>query len=465
MKPVVKQCYPRFALGHFGFHSHRFSDKWRVQRLVLFVPVPACVPVPEFKQQIEALHLDWGNRLPYADSAHRPSQTFHNLETLSMKSPEPLHYTFLMPIGAFGGMEIQMVKRAADAIRNGESSLFVGQPSSRLEEFALSLGIPVEAIKIRTDYVDLIAAHRLGRIMKAHSSNLCVVGASKHLSLALLARKLAVPDLAVIFYQQLHASRKKKDPFHNRVYRNLDGAVVLTQRLKDSLAERTLLPKEKIRVIPYGIEVDTFSPGKHDKKECRKLFHLPEDRLLVGLVGRIEEAKGQAVAIEAFAKANLPHAMLVICGAPQTKDYLEHLKRRTAELKMDASVRFLPFTTEIPALMNAFDMTLLPSMGETFGLVVIEAMAAGIPVIGTDAEGVPEIIRPDENGMLVPPGDTDALASALRLLAEDRRLRHRLGAQARQDATEKYEYDGQTEKFFDFCRRVYENRQGRHANP
>jgi glycosyltransferase involved in cell wall biosynthesis len=378
---------------------------------------------------------------------------------------KPLHYTFLMPIGAFGGMEIQMVKRAADAIRNGESSLFVGQGSSRVEEFALSLEIPVEAIKIRTDYVDLIAAYRLGEIMKARSSNICVVGASKHLSLALLARKLSVPDLTVVFYQQLHASRKKKDPFHNWIYRNLDGAVVLTQKLKDSLAERTVLAKERIRVIPYGIEVDAFDPGKHNKKENRKLFHLSEDRLLVGLVGRIEEAKGQVVAIEAFAKANLPDATLVICGAAQTKDYLEHLKKRAAALKIEESVRFLPFTTEIPTLMNAFDLTLLPSIGETFGLVVIEAMASGIPVIGTDAEGVPEIIRPDENGMLVPPGDIDALAKAIRLLAEDKRLRHRLGAQAKQDATERYEYTRQTDKFFDFCKTVYENRQGRHANP
>jgi glycosyltransferase involved in cell wall biosynthesis len=372
-----------------------------------------------------------------------------------MNSPNPLHYTFLMPIGAFGGMEIQMVKRSADAIRRGEASLFVGKPSSRVEEYALSLEVPVETIKIRADYVDLVAAHRLGKMMKACSSNVCVVGASKYLSLALLARKLVTPDVAVIFYQQLHGSTKKKDPFHNWIYRNLDGAVVLTQKLKESLAERTILPKEKIRVIPYGIEVDAFDPGKHSKRETRRQFKLPEDAFLIGLVGRIEEAKGQDVAIEAFAKSDLRDSVLVICGAPQTKEYLEHLKKRTVELNLEGSVRFLPFTTEIPALMNAFDLSLLPSRGETFGLVVIEAMAAGVPVIGTDAEGVPEIIRPEENGMLTPPGDSEALANAMRRLREDNGLRERLGRQARQDAIEKYDYAGQAGKFFDYCRTVY----------
>ncbi len=372
---------------------------------------------------------------------------------------KPLHYTFLMPLGAFGGMEIQMVKRAADAVENGESSLFVGQPSSPAEKFALTLGIPVEAIRIRADYVDPVAACRLGRIMKAHDSNVCVVGASKHLSIALFARKLLAPDMAVIFYQQLHANRKKKDPFHNWIYRNLDGAVVITQRLKDSLVERTVLPRERIEVIPYGIEVEAFDPANHSKKESRRRFHLPEDGFLVGLVGRIEEAKGQAVAIEAFARANLPGAMLVICGAPQTRRYREHLERRTVELKVEESVRFLPFTKEIPALMNAFDLSVLPSRSETFGLVVIEAMAAGIPVIGTNAGGVPEIIRHGENGMLVPPENSDALASIMRLLVEDDRLRERLGRQARRDAVERYDYARQTAQFFDYCRLMYEERQ------
>ncbi len=374
---------------------------------------------------------------------------------------KPLHYTFLMPLGAFGGMEIQMVKRAADAMRLGESSLFVGQASSRAEEYARSLGVPVEAIKIRAEYIDFVAAYRLGKIMKACSSNVCVVGASKHLSLALLARKFHVPDMAVLFYQQLHASTKKRDPFHNWVYRNLDGAVVITQKLKDSLAARTVLPQEKIKVIPYGIDVDAFDPVKHDKRENRRRFSLPEDGFLVGLVGRIEEAKGQAVALEAFATANIPGATLVICGAPQRKSYWEHLQRRTAELRVEQSVRFLPFTTEIPFLMNAFDLSLLPSRSETFGLVVIEAMAAGVPVIGTDAGGVPEIIRHDENGMLVPPGDSHALAKILRLLREDDRLRERLGRQARRDAAERYDYTRQTDTFFDYCRAAYEERRGR----
>jgi glycosyltransferase involved in cell wall biosynthesis len=358
-------------------------------------------------------------------------------------------------------MELQTVKRAADAIQNGESSLFVGRPASRIEDYASSLGIPFEPVTIRVDYVDLAAACRLGKLMKTHASDVCVVAASRHLSIALLARRLFRPDLAVVYYQQLHASRKKKDPFHNWIYRNLDGAVVITKRLKESLIERTVMSAEKIEVIPYGVDVGAFDPAKNNKGEDRRKFNLPEEGLLLGLVGRIEEAKGQAVAIEAFAKAGIPDSMLVICGAEQQRGYLDRLREQARELRIEQSIRFLPFTTEIPSLMNAFDLSLLPSRGETFGLVVIEAMAAGIPVIGTDAEGVPEIIDHQRNGILVPPGDSDALAGSMRLLAEDSGLRERLGRQARQDVTERYDYERQTEKFFRCCRSLCEARQRR----
>jgi len=380
-----------------------------------------------------------------------------------MQKSGPLHYTFLLPSGAFGGLEIQMINRAADAIRNGESSLFVGRPGRRAAERARSMGVPVKTLQIRTDYIALVAAYRLGKMMKNTKSNVCIVAESNHLSLAILARRLVWPGVAIVFYQQLHSSRSKRDPFHNWVYRNLDGAVVLTRKLKNSLAERTVFPRDKIEVIPYGIDVDAFDPERHSKKENRRRFTLPEEGLLIGLVGRLEEAKGQAIAIEAFAKAGILNSALVICGSAQREGYLEALKARAQELGVQDAVHFLQFTSEVPALMNAFDLSILPSRGETFGLVVIEAMAAAIPVIGTDAEGVPEIIDQERNGMLVPPGDVEALAKAMRHMAEDNGLRKRLGQQARQDTLERYNYETQTEKFFAFCKTVYEARQKRLA--
>ncbi len=374
---------------------------------------------------------------------------------------EPIHYTFLIPSTAFGGLEIQTVERAADAIRSGGRALVVTTASSRVASYARSLEIPVEHLRPKPEYVDPAAIRRLGRMMRRKRSSVCVVAMSKHLSIALLARGLFARDLAVVYYRQIQAGRKKRDPFHDWIYRNLDGAIVLTERMKEDLQRATVLPGDRIEVIPYGVHLDRFDPGARDKRDARRRFGLPEEAFVAGLVGRIEAGKGQHVAVEAFARAAVPGALLVLCGSPQGEAYLEELKARIRALGIESSVRILPFTFEVPTLMGAFDVSLLPSRRETFGLVVIEAMAAGLPVIATRAGGVPEIVDHGETGLLFDPGDTETLARHIRRLAEDASLRESLGRRARKAAEGRYDYAVQADRFLGFCRAAAERRRAR----
>jgi glycosyltransferase involved in cell wall biosynthesis len=368
---------------------------------------------------------------------------------------ERLHYTFLMPLGGFGGLEIQTVQRAADAIRRDEGSLLVSHPGSRSEKYAESLNVPVARLRIRHQYLNLLAACKLAGFMKTLDSKVCIVSTTQHLSVAILARNLFLPGQAVILYQQLQFSRNKKDPFHNWVYRNIDGAIVLTEKMRNTLSDKTVLPRDKIRVIPYGIDLEAFAQENHDRKECRATFGIPQDRFVIGLIGRIEPSKGQRLAVEAFADAGIPNSMLVMAGNIGFEDYFQSLKDLSKERGIEKGIHFLPFTHNVPKLMNAFDISVLPSMSEAFGLVVIEAMASSLPVVATDAGGVPGILSHGKNGLLFPPGDTHALAGHMRLLAEDGSLRERLGHQAWQDANKRYVYRKQSDEFFRFCGKTY----------
>jgi len=112
----------------------------------------------------------------------------------------------------------------------------------------------------------------------------------------------------------------------------------------------------------------------------------------------------------------------------------------------------------MPCFMNAMDISLLPSKREAFGLVVIEAMASGLPVIGTNTGGVPEIITHEKNGLLFEPFDVDKLAKYMKLLAEDRKLREKFGEQARIDSIERYDYKNQTDIFFNYVIEMYKKR-------
>lgn len=165
---------------------------------------------------------------------------------------------------------------------------------------------------------------------------------------------------------------------------------------------------------------------------------LPDNRvgapLTVGVVGRLAEWKGQHVFLEAFARA-LPdgpeRAVLVGSAMFGEDEYAAGLETQAARLGLGERVDFRGFREDVVAELSRIDVLVHCSVvPEPFGQVVIEGMAAGLPVIAADAGGPAEVVTDGVDGLLVPPGDADGLARALRRLAEDPAERRRLGAAA-----------------------------------
>jgi glycosyltransferase involved in cell wall biosynthesis len=358
-------------------------------------------------------------------------------------------------MGGFGGLEIQMVKRAKDALIRGDQTLFITLPNHKPEEYAIELGVPIGNLELKLRYLDIFSAKKLGKIFIDNNTKICIIGHASHLSTAVLARNIWKKDVALIFYQQLESGIKKRDFFHNWIYRNIDGAVVLTEIMRDTMIRDTVIDPEKVRAIPYGLDLDKLNPLKHNKIENRRKFNLPEDAFIIGLIGRIEHTKGQDIAVKAFAEANLPNSKLVICGNIAFQDYFDNCFKSADELGIKDKVIYLPFTKDVPELMNSFDVFILPSKKEAFGLVVVEAMASGLPVVGSSSGGVPEIINDGINGFLFDFPKAEQLAEKLKMLSIDQDLRSRVGAKARETAVSRYDYAIQTEKFFEFCTNAY----------
>lgn len=365
-----------------------------------------------------------------------------------------------MPLPGFGGLEMQMTKRAADAIANGDNALAITLPGSKADRYVHDHCIPKKNMKVKMKYLDPIAIKKLGEVFVNHDTDICVVSQSYHLSIAVAARNLYSNDTAIVFYQQMQSGIKKKDFFHNWVYRNVDGSVVLTQRMKRELNENTIFPKEKISVIPCGIDISRFSE-KRDKITCRKEFYLPEDKFIYGYIARIDPHKAQSTAIKAFAKANITDTYLIFCGDINNAEYFNSLKEMIDQYDLNNKIKFLPFTKKVPELMQAMDIFIMPSRSETLGLVTIEAMASGKPVIATRSGGVPEIIDHNENGLLFPHEDHVTLAEYMMKLHSDPGLCAKLGEDAKIKAKSKFDYKKQSDKFFDFCNSIYSGRNGK----
>ena len=182
------------------------------------------------------------------------------------------------------------------------------------------------------------------------------------------------------------------------------------------------VPRERVTVLPNAAPA---LPSLPDRGEARAAFAV--EGLLLAFAGRITKQKALDVALDALARVE--GVTLAIAGDGPD---LPALRRRVVELGLDGRVRFLgPLNRDgVLTLFRAADASLLTSSWENFPHTVVEALAAGTPVIATAVGGVPELVRDGENGLLVSAGDHDALAAAIRRLIDEPGFRERLAAAA-----------------------------------
>jgi rhamnosyl/mannosyltransferase len=224
-------------------------------------------------------------------------------------------------------------------------------------------------------------------------------------------------------------------PLQRMLYRRASCVIVSSQRLADH--SRVVRLARRVVVIPFGIRLDKYlnsDPCDSSKSEALRAQHSPPIALCVG---RLVYYKGVDVLIKAMKMC--PGTLLVIGTGP-----MEHKLRQLAEqLGIGSRVKFMGRVSseELVDFYRAADLFVLPSTQptEAFGLVQIEAMACGLPVVSTDLPtGVPWVNQNGITGLVVPPGDPDALAAAISRLLDDQALRTQMGEAGRRRAAEQF---------------------------
>lgn len=212
--------------------------------------------------------------------------------------------------------------------------------------------------------------------------------------------------------------------WERRAYGRARVVVAVSRRVGTELAEAGV-PPERIRVIGNGVDVEEFHPGRAD----RRGLGLPEGVPLALFVGGIRTAlKNLDTVLKALACVDSLH--LAVAGATEGSPY----PAMAARLGVAGRVHFLGFRGDVPALLRAADLFVFPSRYESFSLVVLEAMASGLPVITAGTVGAADLVTPESGVVLPDPDDVGALAGALRALAGDPEGRARRGRAARRVA-------------------------------
>lgn len=214
---------------------------------------------------------------------------------------------------------------------------------------------------------------------------------------------------------------------------------------KDSLVRYERLPGKRIDVIYNGIETTEFNNGA-DREAKRKELGINSADIAVGMIGRFAPVKNHRMLLSAFKDVLkvISNIKLILAGDGALK---KECAEFTLKLGMQNNVSFLGRRSDIPALLSAFDIYVLPSIAEAASLTLLEAMAAGLPVVAMDAGGNPEIVLNDRTGILVSPGDSAGFSKAIITLAQDPEKRKRLGSSGKKRSEEMFTMDMMLAKY------------------
>ncbi|CDG83288.1 glycosyltransferase [Janthinobacterium agaricidamnosum] len=229
-------------------------------------------------------------------------------------------------------------------------------------------------------------------------------------------------------------------PLLRQAFRSVRGIYAVSESAMAhflALYQEYIVPATRLTVIPNSVDTERFIVSAQRRIDARRLLNIPPDALVLGSVARLSAQKRPQVLLKLFCAllARFPGLYLVLVGSGP----LEAMLRLQAQAaQVGERVIFTGFSAQVELLMPAFDLHLLLSRNEGFGISTIEAMACGVPALGTDVPGTADILRHSQGGLLVPLHDDDAILDALAALLADTPRRLAMGLAARSEAETLY---------------------------
>ena len=335
--------------------------------------------------------------------------------------------------------------------RRGQRAALAAQPRGELFRHASDRG-DLYRLSPRGD-LDLLAAWRLCRLVRDLGPEVIHAHDAHAVAVASLARSLdgarATPPVVASRRVDFHI---RGNPLSRWKYRRVERFICASEAIRDMLIGDGV-PPGRTTVVHEGIDIDRIE--RAPALDLHREFHLPPGCPIAGNVAALVPHKGQRHLIDAAAQLvrEIPAARVLIVGAGELEGALARQIRR---LGLDGSVILTGFRSDVPSLLKGLDLFVMSSVTEGLGTSVLDAMAAGLAVVGTRAGGIPESVVDGRTGLLTPPGDAPALARAIADLLRDVPRRRAFGAEGRRRARAEFS----AERMVDETAAVYEGVAG-----
>ena len=312
-------------------------------------------------------------------------------------------------------------------------------------------GIEIVRVHKKAGGVDLTLVPRLARVFRRWRADVVHTHNPPPLIYGAPASKIARAR-CVHTKHGANAMPSRRRLLSRAAGRFVDAFVCVSEMTAATARGQREVPEDRIVTIENGIDLSRFAPSAETRQAVRAELGIPPHAFVVGTVGRIVAEKNQALLVEAVAPDLSGTLQLVIAGdgplLPSLRAMVEQLGERARY------VHLLGARRDVPRLYTAFDTFALSSDSEGLPLVIVEAMAAGLPVISTDVGGIAAVVVDGETGLLLPRGDAHALASKIATLAAAPTVGVRFGEEGRGRALARYSRQRMVDDYFAVYDRV-----------
>jgi len=362
---------------------------------------------------------------------------------------------FLSTSMGMGGADQQLLSAAREMLARGHEVFVISlTPLGPMGLEARSLGIPTESLDMARGIPDPRGLLRLARLVRAWRPDV-LHSHMVHANLMARALRLLVP--VPVLVSTIH-NISEGGALLMAGYRVTNGLVdhmtIISEAAADRFVRDRIIPRKLLSVIPNGVNADEFRNVPTGARESLRRSLGLDGEFAWLAVGRFEIAKDYPNMLHAFAKVREqePRAVLLLVGRGSLQADTESL---AAALDLESAVRFLGVRRDVPEILSAADGYLMSSAWEGMPMVLLEAAAAGLPIVTTAVGGNLEVVGDGESGFLVPPRDADALGEAmLRLMGLSDADRRAMGERGRERVRSRYGLGRVVERWMELYREL-----------
>lgn len=295
---------------------------------------------------------------------------------------------------------------------------------------------------LRRERVDVVHAHQYTPFFYAITARLLC----RRPSILFMEHGRSFPDYP----------RPKRMVVNRLLLERRDRVVGVGEAVRQALIHNEGIPPQKVAVVYNGIDLSAYSNGS-DRDTVRREIGVGDRDLVILQVARLDPLKDHATAVHTleYLVRRRPDARLVLVGEGPL---LSKVQQLVAECNLSANVHFLGLRKDVGRLLSAADLFLLTSVTEGIPLAVIEAMAAGLPVVATRVGGTGEVVADGQTGLLAPAGDPEGLARSILRIAEDPALASQMGRRGRERAWAVFSEDQMLASYADLYREMRSTR-------